>query len=314
MTSTLRLGAPRILSTKPVLKAAAICLAALVLTTPASAQSAGSNDPRGDTAEGVATEPDVTGLGLEVTPQGLLIQLDFSAPPPQPNPGGLTGIAGFIDLDTDANPLTGQLASAGFLSPSPSSLGAELQIPLSSYRDGQADLVDAESGAVLGAVSMQFSARSLSAEVPTSMLGDPAGIRATATVGTRSEFTDAVPNQGYVSTESASASAVLLRNRFSVEVRWTDFSGNSGVGQVAHQATDSALFWFFDAANWELLVKVLDGCAINGHYWLYAGATTDVEYELRVTDTSNGTVRTYTNGLGERQPFIGDTSAFATCP
>ncbi len=107
----------------------------------------------------------------------------------------------------------------------------------------------------------------------------------------------------------------LNQDRFRVEVSWRNFKDETGEGQVApaHSA-DSGLFWFFDAANWEMLVKVLDGCSVNGHYWVFAAATTNVEYTLTVTDTETGQVQSYFNKLGVSSPAITDSSAFATCP
>ena len=77
---------------------------------------------------------------------------------------------------------------------------------------------------------------------------------------------------------------------------------------------DSGLFWFFSDNNWEMLVKVLDGCAINGHYWVFSAATTNVGYTLRVIDTDNGAVQEYVNPLGVAADAVTDTGAFATCP
>lgn len=107
----------------------------------------------------------------------------------------------------------------------------------------------------------------------------------------------------------------LADGRFRVEVTWRDFSGQTGVGSVAACSTaDSGLFWFFDPSNWELMVKVLDGCALNGHHWVFAAATTTVEYTLTVTDTRTGETRTYHNPLGKPAVAITDTSALAGCP
>ncbi len=78
-------------------------------------------------------------------------------------------------------------------------------------------------------------------------------------------------------------------------------------------SADSGLYWFFDPGNWEMLIKVLDGCAINAHHWVFSAATTTVEYTLRITDTETGQVREYFNPLGQAAPAITDTSAFATC-
>ena len=41
-------------------------------------------------------------------------------------------------------------------------------------------------------------------------------------------------------------------------------------------------FWFFDPNTAEVLLKVLNGCAVNGHWWVYAAPATDVEYWVGV--------------------------------
>ena len=62
-----------------------------------------------------------------------------------------------------------------------------------------------------------------------------------------------------------------------------------------------------------MLVKVLDGCGFNDRFWVFAAATTDVAYTLRVRDTDNGQVQEYTNPLGVASAAVTDTDAFATC-
>lgn len=108
----------------------------------------------------------------------------------------------------------------------------------------------------------------------------------------------------------------LHDGRFEVEVAWRDFQGNDGPGHVVPNvaSSDSGLFWFFDAANYEFLVKVLRGCDVNGHYWVLAAATTNVEYTLTVTDTTTGIQAIYTNALGRSSPAIIDVEAFDDCP
>ena len=106
----------------------------------------------------------------------------------------------------------------------------------------------------------------------------------------------------------------LRDDRFEVRVEWRDFQGASGSGRVAARSDDSGLFWFFDPDNWELMVKLIDGCGFNDRWWVYAAATTNVEYTLRVADTAAGEERTYTNALGRAAPAITDSVAFDTCP
>ncbi|MEM7584932.1 MAG: PKD domain-containing protein [Acidobacteriota bacterium] len=106
----------------------------------------------------------------------------------------------------------------------------------------------------------------------------------------------------------------LNRSRFQVEVVWRDFEGQTGDGSTVFNLEDSGMFWFFSPTNWEMLVKVLDGCAVNGNYWVFGTATTNVEYTLKVTDTESGEVREYHNPLGVASAAITDTAAFAACP
>ncbi len=114
---------------------------------------------------------------------------------------------------------------------------------------------------------------------------------------------------------NSSQTICLNGRRFKVEVEWEDFEGTVGEGSVlSFRSDDSGLFWFFDQNNWELLVKVLDGCDINNHFWVFSAATTDVKYTLRVTDTQTGDEQIYVNALGQAAAAVTDTDAFATCP
>ncbi len=97
--------------------------------------------------------------------------------------------------------------------------------------------------------------------------------------------------------------------RFQVEVDWRDFGGRTGAGRAVPLTSDTGAFWFFDAANLELVVKVLDGNGLNGHSWVFYGALSSVEYTLTVTDTRTGAARRYLNQPGQLAS-VGDTQAF----
>jgi hypothetical protein len=106
----------------------------------------------------------------------------------------------------------------------------------------------------------------------------------------------------------------LNNNRFKVTLSWKTNTGQTGVAtKVAVPSTDSGLLWFFEDDNWEMLVKVLDGCAVNNNYWVFFVAATDVEYTLTVVDTQTGKVQVYYNPQGRPSPLVTDTSAFAVC-
>lgn len=120
------------------------------------------------------------------------------------------------------------------------------------------------------------------------------------------------------STEPCVAGAETLclgGGRFELTLDWTTAQGGAGSGRVAPAGTaDSGIFWFFNPSNWEMLVKVLDGCEVNDRWWVFYAATTNVGFTLRVRDTATGVSRDYPNALGHRADAVTDTAAFDTCP
>jgi hypothetical protein len=115
----------------------------------------------------------------------------------------------------------------------------------------------------------------------------------------------------------------LNSSRFKVEVAYYDAGGQNHCGPdpnasppncwysgvATRLSADTGYFWFFNSANVELVVKVLDGTAINGHYWVFYGALSNVNYSIRVTDTQTGARKVYDNPQG-LMASVGDTEAF----
>jgi hypothetical protein len=97
--------------------------------------------------------------------------------------------------------------------------------------------------------------------------------------------------------------------RFEVSIAWRDFQGRTGVGQAVTLTSDTGYFWFFDPQNVEVVVKVLDARPINGRFWVFYGALSNVEYTLTVRDRQTGAVKTYSNPAN-RFGSVGDTAAF----
>ena len=102
----------------------------------------------------------------------------------------------------------------------------------------------------------------------------------------------------------------LNGGRFAVEATWADFSGNAGDGTAISLTDDTGYFWFFRDSNVETVLKVLDGRANNGNFWVFYGSLSNVDFDLTVTDTATGRVKTYQN-RGRTFASVGDTEAFA---
>jgi photosystem II stability/assembly factor-like uncharacterized protein len=104
----------------------------------------------------------------------------------------------------------------------------------------------------------------------------------------------------------------LNDNRFEVKASWATTT-SSGAGQARPLTADTGYFWFFDPANVEAVVKVIDGCGVNQSFWTFAGGLTDVQAVLTVRDTLTGGVKTYTNPQGRAFQPIQDVDAFPAC-
>ncbi len=57
------------------------------------------------------------------------------------------------------------------------------------------------------------------------------------------------------------------------------------------------------------MLKIVDGRALNGKFWVFYGALSNVEYEITVTDSQTGQVRVYNNASGQLAS-VADTAAF----
>ncbi len=107
--------------------------------------------------------------------------------------------------------------------------------------------------------------------------------------------------------------------RFKVTVTYHTSQGGglSGNGQEIPMAplgvSHGGLFWFFDPTNPEMLVKVIDGCALNQRFWVFISAGTNVGFTVTVHDTAFGATTTYTNQDKNPAPPIQDTSALTGC-
>jgi hypothetical protein len=117
---------------------------------------------------------------------------------------------------------------------------------------------------------------------------------------------------------AGAATACLQSGRFEVKVDWQTSSA-TGAGQVMSfngertENTESVFWWFFSPTNFEFGTKVLDACAVNNKFWVFASGLTDQGWTVHVRDTTTGATKSYTNAVGHLSQTIEDTSAFS-CP
>lgn len=105
----------------------------------------------------------------------------------------------------------------------------------------------------------------------------------------------------------------LLSGRFAVTVRFSNPNqgGAINAARAVSETDKTGRMWFFNAANTELIVKMIDGSTANGHAWLFYGGLSDLEYWIDVLDTETGATRRYHNPAGELCG-LADTRAFPT--
>lgn len=109
---------------------------------------------------------------------------------------------------------------------------------------------------------------------------------------------------------AASDSVLCLAGaRFAVSVAWRLPPGVAGAGRPLPLGDATGAFWFFAPAAADAFVKVVDGRAVNGHFWVFIAGLSDVAYSVSVTDTATGAVKTYRNAKGTLASRA-DTAAF----
>jgi uncharacterized delta-60 repeat protein len=127
-------------------------------------------------------------------------------------------------------------------------------------------------------------------------------------------FVERLHATAFNSCAGSQTEACLVGGRFKVAVSWKEANGQAGSGNLTSFGSDnSALFFFFDPSNYEMLIKVLNGCGVDNKYWVFYSATTNVGFTVTVTDTLHGVVKTYSNKVNVVAPPVTDTSAF-DCP
>jgi hypothetical protein len=137
-------------------------------------------------------------------------------------------------------------------------------------------------------------------------LGGYSGYSNEAVAATSADVAPCVPD---------AATLCLNRGRFRVRVDWKTPGGLTGAANTVVTSDTSGLLWFFDPGNFEIIVKVLDGCSASPPgFWVFLAAATSQQYTVTVTDTRTGAVKAYFNPFNHSAAAVTETGAFATCP
>jgi hypothetical protein len=100
-------------------------------------------------------------------------------------------------------------------------------------------------------------------------------------------------------------STLCLGGRFEVRADYRTFNGNTGSGSGNLITPDTAIFYFFDPSNIELVVKILDACSSGlPGYWVFASGLTDVAVDLTITDKATNRSKIYRNELEPYKPVL----------
>ena len=141
----------------------------------------------------------------------------------------------------------------------------------------------------------------------------------TLTVDEISRRTETVHVKAGAGTCTTTTAVICLNNhRFAVNANWTRPDGSTGAASGVQLTDDSGYFTFFDEANIEMVVKVLNACTsdLGNAYWVFAAGLTNVQVNWQVVDTKDHVTFTPTPNP-QRTPFepVFATNAFPNaCP
>jgi len=202
--------------------------AILISSLGSSASAAIFLDPPEDTFNIGGVQYDIASASsaLNVAGDGIIYTLTFFGP----NVPASRGISGFIDIDSDQNPLTGEVEPAVWRShldqfgagAPPPGLGVEFFVDLfDQFTPGFVDIVRTLDNSVTGTVPITFTTSGFTLTVPLSALGgDDGNVDFGVIVGNLDSPTDQAPNNDSGVIPEPSSLVIFGLGLACVAVRW----------------------------------------------------------------------------------------------
>jgi virginiamycin B lyase len=264
-----------------------------------------------------------TGLGLFLSAGRFKVEVCWSVPSEGRNgfgtPMTLTGDTGYFwffdssNIELVIKVLDGRAVNGHFWVFYGALSNVQYTIKVTEIETGIIKLYENPSGTLASvADTTAFTSTGATVETPGATSAEEIETRSAEELyGLYAALTGAVaPKTASAGCTPGGTTLCLNQSRFQVTVDWdVPSQGTSGHGSAVSITGDTGYFWFFDSSNIELVVKVLDGQAINGHFWVFYGGISSVQYTITVTDTATGTVHAYTNSSGQLAS-VADTAAF----
>ncbi len=270
-----------------------------------------SFDPGQDTASVSGTLHDLTRVEAEAKGEYLLIVLQFAYPVSGADSGTANALRGYIDFDIDRNALPGWEAYSEYLGMATAGIGVDGWVNLETFScyTNKIGVYNA-NGQPTGQADVVFApANRVEVKIPLTALGGGNGDVDISVVVSNSQYqwTEAAPNQSAV--RSIGKHQVFVSDRMLVEA-WVKHLGTKidATPQFVTEGPSSA--WsIYDPSFLELVVSVLDACQVNGYYWVFSALQSDLEFDLKVTDTVSGNTAAYHKAPYVFQLPINDQSA-----
>jgi hypothetical protein len=175
--------------------------ALLLAASTASADPILLTDPVGDTFGKGPIQHDITTYGTitDLTSRTVTFIVNFAGPIAAPSANAPNSVVGFIDIDADRNPATGNTSPFvnSFAGPPPFSLGSEFSLSLFSevFHPGSVDFTTG-TGTLIGQAPITFNPTGFTIVAPLSFFAPftSGDFNFAVVVGTLLESTDRAPN------------------------------------------------------------------------------------------------------------------------